>query len=465
MVRGTDRILRDKNIRLIALEQDILYKEAAGIYNKSLTLEELTKQAEAFPIITEADKANMIRNGVDEASVINNQKLAAEMQATLEARTAEVATIGKQGELFPTKDWLPSDATSATRLERTREIETMLNEYMKADAQGVLSVADKANEARLAAEYAHLNKVENFDRLIKEAGMDDLGSIAASIGKSAEAIRKHPDMEGMISGSTKIDDAVKAETAALSTEAAEATAAARIAAGDMYPNVAGTGMVTSQAADLSKLPNFSRLAKAAEIDDLARISKTAETAKAAELGKGTELATVSKAGELAKTGGELTKTGGELTKAAEIAANIESKAFPFQTVARTTKLAETAGNTTTAIGLQGDRGADGSLYPYPTDVHPDISDVKPPVKEAAPAIKSISRPGWMQGNTHAPDDGNWWSADFDDEHWNTPAGVNEAISIWGRPIGTRHSWETPAAIQNQYTYRQKPDWSWMDEYN
>ena len=95
------------------------------------------------------------------------------------------------------------------------------------------------------------------------------------------------------------------------------------------------------------------------------------------------------------------------------------------------------------------------------------SSIKIEPKEEAPAIPPPPerRAGWMQGNTYADNDGNWWSADFDHEHWNTPAGVNEAISIWGRPMGTRHSWETPAAIKSQYTYRQKPDFSWMNQYD
>jgi hypothetical protein len=94
----------------------------------------------------------------------------------------------------------------------------------------------------------------------------------------------------------------------------------------------------------------------------------------------------------------------------------------------------------------------------PTYTTPDV-EIK---KEIPPPER---RAGWMQGNTYADNDGNWWSADFDHEHWNTPAGVNEAISIWGRPMGTRHSWETPAAIKSQYTHRQKPDFSWMNKYD
>jgi|13_taG_2_1085334.scaffolds.fasta_scaffold02173_7 hypothetical protein len=43
------------------------------------------------------------------------------------------------------------------------------------------------------------------------------------------------------------------------------------------------------------------------------------------------------------------------------------------------------------------------------------------------------RPGWKQA-----ENGNYFSADFEDEHWNTPSGVKEAIGIWGRPIGNKY---------------------------
>jgi len=62
-----------------------------------------------------------------------------------------------------------------------------------------------------------------------------------------------------------------------------------------------------------------------------------------------------------------------------------------------------------------------------------------------------TRPGWklpqeFEGSTTT---GNYLSADFDDEHWNTAAGVNEAIGIWGRPIGTRSSGPTTAKFGGQ----------------
>jgi hypothetical protein len=402
LIRNADRALRERNIRLIAVEQDIKHAEAAGIYNNSLSLEELAKQAEAFPIITEAQKANMIRNGADEAAVVRNQQLAAELQAVLEARiaagpkAAELPATVKQGELFN---------------------------------------------------------------------------------------------DGMITGTKTIDDALKTETVALSAEAAAAAKAAEAAryglarkeAGNMYPNVAGTGMVTSKAADLSKLPDVSRLAKQAEIDDLARISKTAEEAAAARAAEAAKVAEATRYGLARKEAGDMypaVKTselatigkGGDLASIPNIArpwkaAEISQK-LPLDAIARTVKLAETAGNlnTTTGLGLEGLRAEDGSFYPdYKLDLTP-AAPAEIPVIEKEEVVQE-RRPGWMQGNTYADNDGNFWSADFEHEYWNTPAGVNEAISIWGRPMGSRHSWETPAAIKNQYTYRQPADFSWMNEYD
>jgi hypothetical protein len=96
--------------------------------------------------------------------------------------------------------------------------------------------------------------------------------------------------------------------------------------------------------------------------------------------------------------------------------------------------------------LTGDRDINGSLIPIAPDkgidldnTNPDIGirdDSLPNVK--IPEVKVSEKPGWYQGvSKDDDDDGNYWSADFEDEHWNTPAGVQEAIGIWGRPIGNR----------------------------
>lgn len=112
---------------------------------------------------------------------------------------------------------------------------------------------------------------------------------------------------------------------------------------------------------------------------------------------------------------------------------------------------------TNNTGLKGNRGADGSLmtadnesFDIPIlgeDVVTSPSKTRkaskgsaykdmPPAEKARQTLdiapKSNTKPGWKQ----APD-GNYWSADFEDEYWNTPAGVQEAIGVWGRPIGSR----------------------------
>jgi len=90
-------------------------------------------------------------------------------------------------------------------------------------------------------------------------------------------------------------------------------------------------------------------------------------------------------------------------------------------------------------GLQGIRGEDGSFLPELPDRGIDIDQsIGASVPEPVEIIKSSEKPGWYQGvSKDDDDDGNYWSADFEDEHWNTPAGVQEAIGIWGRPIGNR----------------------------
>ena len=91
--------------------------------------------------------------------------------------------------------------------------------------------------------------------------------------------------------------------------------------------------------------------------------------------------------------------------------------------------------------MKGIRGEDGSFLPELPDRGIDIDQsIGASIPEPAPVeiIKSSEKPGWYQGvSKDDDDDGNYWSADFEDEHWNTPAGVQEAIGIWGRPIGNR----------------------------
>ena len=95
-------------------------------------------------------------------------------------------------------------------------------------------------------------------------------------------------------------------------------------------------------------------------------------------------------------------------------------------------------------GLTGDRDVDGSLKTIPTtpDKGIDLIEDKPDkiVPERIDVVKAVNtKPGWklpqeFEGSTV---EGNYLSADFEDDYWNTPAGVEEAIGIWGRPVGNK----------------------------
>ena len=106
-------------------------------------------------------------------------------------------------------------------------------------------------------------------------------------------------------------------------------------------------------------------------------------------------------------------------------------------------------------GLQGNRGQDGSFL-HLEDVHAESSTSKkkdksigsyyddmPPNEKATDnrdiESKSTGKKGWklpqeFEGSTTT---GNYLSADFDDDYWNTPEGVAEAIGIWGKPVGNK----------------------------
>lgn len=108
-------------------------------------------------------------------------------------------------------------------------------------------------------------------------------------------------------------------------------------------------------------------------------------------------------------------------------------------------------------GLSGDRDEDGSLKPItPVEViKPKVEtkakskaigsyyDDMPPNEKATDnrdiESKSTGKKGWklpqeFEGSTTT---GNYLSADFDDDYWNTPEGVAEAIGIWGKPVGNK----------------------------
>ena len=94
-----------------------------------------------------------------------------------------------------------------------------------------------------------------------------------------------------------------------------------------------------------------------------------------------------------------------------------------------------------AASSQAERGADNSFLPMTPDKGIDLDEPFVPIVPERIDVEQPenTRPGWklphqFEGSTR---EGNYWSADFEDEHWNTPAGISEAMGIWGRPIGNR----------------------------
>ena len=287
-----------------------------------------------------------------------------------------------------------------------------------------------AVEARLADDVAYYNMIKQAES--RGGDFEGIGAyypegIPAEVIKAAEAAELS---KGMITSSTRLDDAVKAETAALAAEAG--------------------GVV-----DLSVLPNYSRLAKAAEIDDFARISRTAELAKAGEVAKigeayglartaAGDMYPAIKAADLAAQTGMVTRIPNisRPWKAAEIA---DKAAIPYQTIARTVKAAEMADQfkepfiPAIDIPVAPDKGI--NLTPdKPKSPYQDMPPYEKSIQDIKPAAPINERPGWKlphQFDREPMVEGNYWSADFEDEYWNTPAGVQEAIGVWGRPVGNR----------------------------
>ena len=274
-------------------------------------------------------------------------------------------------------------------------------------------------------EHEILNPIVPVDKTV--AGMlSHKYPIMNQAQRQAKLDRDNAKLEEFFKAS-EMDNAVRAETAALAAEAG--------------------GVV-----DLSVLPNYSRLAKAAEIDDFARISRTAELAKAGEVAK------IGEAYGLArKEAGNMypaVAQTGMVTKAADLAripnitrpwkaAEIADKAaIPYQTIARTVKASEMADQFTNPdipaidIPVAPDKGpvlTPESEFVYKPHLRPEEKE------RQTMEVPEVTRPGWKlpQEFPDSTTTGNYYSADFEDEYWNTPAGVQEAIGVWGRPVGNR----------------------------
>ena len=180
---------------------------------------------------------------------------------------------------------------------------------------------------------------------------------------------------------------------------------ARKQAGDMYAQpVAAAGMVTSKA----RLPKpVSEAAKSGKYERMRNLLDENIYSRTAKIGLST-----SKIGNI----------GEELNKALAMDANyplIPEEAVEEATVESTVK-------TEPEIG---------GAFEYKPHLRPEEKERQ--TMEVAPSTK----PGWKlpQEFPNSTTSGNYYSADFEDEHWNTPAGINEAMGLWGRPVGNRYS--------------------------
>ena len=181
---------------------------------------------------------------------------------------------------------------------------------------------------------------------------------------------------------------------------------ARKQAGDMYAQpVAAAGMVTSKARlpkPVSEAAKSSKYERTRNLLDENIYSRTAKSVLSA-----------SKVGDISE----------ELNKALAMDANYplipEEEAVEEATVESTVK-------TEPEIG---------GAFEYKPHLRPEEKERQ--TMEVAPSTK----PGWKlpQEFPNSTVTGNYYSADFEDEHWNTPAGINEAMGLWGRPVGNRYS--------------------------
>ena len=180
---------------------------------------------------------------------------------------------------------------------------------------------------------------------------------------------------------------------------------ARKQAGDMYAQpVAAAGMVTSKARLPKPVSEAAKSGKYERTRNLLDENIYSRTAKS--------VLSASKVGNI----------GEELNKA--LAMNANYPLIPEKEEAVEEATVESTVKTEPEIG---------GAFEYKPHLRPEEKETQ--TMEVAPSTK----PGWKlpQEFPNSTVTGNYYSADFEDEHWNTPAGVSEAIGIWGKPVGSR----------------------------
>ena len=270
-----------------------------------------------------------------------------------------------------------------------------------------------------------------------------IAALEAKIAKAAEAAKVGEELKSAwLTGADDFFSSVKGNDGMLAATRNQEVAPALAAQAD---DIAATARRTSDDAAMA----------AAVQDDLFKNASPAayenyQASRMAALADDTALATAAPKGMItSRAAGPISRTKDidipPPPSVPRLTAKPESASRPAKdleiNLSRTLPAAQRIAAAASQTGLQGERGADGSFLPELPDRGIDIDQsIGASIPEPAPVeiIKSSEKPGWYQGvSKDDDDDGNYWSADFEDEHWNTPAGVQEAIGIWGRPIGNR----------------------------
>ena len=303
-----------------------------------------------------------------------------------------------------------TDATAAARLDRTEEAAVGL------DADGMMAATRTQEVApALADDAARISDeafAEDYRKYIEERAnqpLDDFEGVGAYITEDFPS--KTGGVEfGASLAKQRADNLRKADDAAMAAAIQD----------DLFTNASPAAYENYQASRLAALADDTALATAAP--------KGMITSRAA--------------GPISRTKDINIPPPPSVPK---LTAKPESASRGFKDLeinpSRVLPAAQRVAAAANQTGLQGERGTDGSFLPELPDRGIDIDQsIGASIPEPAPVeiIKSSEKPGWYQGvSKDDDDDGNYWSADFEDEHWNTPAGVQEAIGIWGRPVGNR----------------------------
>ena len=182
---------------------------------------------------------------------------------------------------------------------------------------------------------------------------------------------------------------------------------ARKQAGDMYAQPVAAGMVTSKARlpkPVSEAAKSSKYERTRNLLDENIYSRTAKSVLSA-----------SKVGDISE----------ELNKALAMDAN-----YPLIPEEEAVEEAVEEATVESTVKTEPEIGG---AFEYKPHLRPEEKETQ--TMEVAPSTK----PGWKlpQEFPNSTVTGNYYSADFEDEHWNTPAGINEAMGLWGKPVGSR----------------------------